>query len=313
MIGAPDRDIRCPLTGSTDIGIVQEIPARYLIDRYRRDLGIDVSVAFHGVDSIAFCESNTTGLKFFSPPVTGAADMYAGLRKQGWYDPADKFEFSVGAAAVKPGDRVLDVGCGAGHFAQHVPEADYVGHDADSAGQGEGERAATLSGDLAGLAKDHAESFDDVTVFQVLEHAADPVQFTRDCLALLKPGGKLVIGVPDSDSYLGELRNFVLNAPPHHVTWWNAKSLIALAAITGLEDPVLHTAPVEVWEARLYWMARFQRGLTRRNAPMFEVSRRGRIVTVAAYLLAGLAERFLAPQCRPRRDHGAGRAKRRVR
>lgn len=291
MSGPPDCAILCPLTGTRDIRVIQRIPAKLLIDRYRRDLGIDIADAFDGIDSIAFCESPATGLKFFSPAIAGASDLYAGLRGQGWYDPDNKYEFSIGAATTRPGDRVLDIGCGAGQFARHVPEARYVGHDADGAGQG----AATLSGNLEDLAAEYADAFDVVTAFQVLEHDPDPAGFVRACLALLKPGGTLAIGVPDSDSYLGTMRNFVLNAPPHHVTWWNKKSLTRLARIAGLEDPALHTAPVEGWEARLYWMARIQNRLAPRGAPLFDASRRGRIATVAAYLLAGLAERFLSP------------------
>ena len=217
----------------------------------------------------------------------------AGPHVMVWYDPDNKYEFSLGAAATRPGDRVLDVGCGAGHFARHVPGADYIGQDDDGAGAAHG--MATVSGSLGDLVADHAEAFDVVTAFQVLEHAPDPVAFLRACLALLKPGGTLVIGVPDHESYLGNLRNFVLNAPPHHVTWWNQKSLTRLAQSVGLEEPALHPAPVEWWEARLYWMARIQNRLSPRNAAMFEPSRRGRAVTVAAYLLAGLAERFLTP------------------
>ena len=294
MTGSPGCEVVCPLTGSAEVDVLQHIPAAYLIDRYRRDLDIDISTTFDRAFSVAFCESWATGLKFFSPPLTGGGEMYAALRGQGWYDPADKFEFDIGASAVKPGDRVLDVGCGAGHFARHVPEADYTGHDADVEEGGTG--VAMLSGDLGDLARDHTGSFDVISAFQVLEHAADPVKFARDCLALLKPGGTLVIGVPDRDSYIGSLRNSVLNAPPHHVTWWNTKSLTKLSEIVGLKDPMFHTAPVEAWEARLYWMARIQRRLLPRNAPMFNASRRGRIATVAAYLLAGLAERVLTPR-----------------
>lgn len=283
--------IRCPLTGSPDVKILQRIPAILLIDRWRRDLGIDVAAAFDAIDSIAFCESRTTGLKFFTPPVTGAAGMYAGLRRQGWYDPVDKYEFSVGATATRPGGRVLDIGCGAGHFARHVPEVEYTGFEADAAAVS----GTTLSGDLGCIVREHGATFDVVTAFQVLEHAADPMGFLRQCVALLKPGGTVVIGVPDHESYLGRLRNFVLNAPPHHVTWWNAQSLTALAGLTGLEGAILHAAPVEEWEARLYWMARFQRYFTRRKADLFEGSGRGRAATIAAYLLAGLAQMVLTP------------------
>lgn len=277
--------IVCPLTGSADVDLIQHIPTRYLTDRYRRDLDIDLGDIFDGIETIGFYESRTTGLKFFAPAVTAPPGIYAGLRRQGWYDPPDKFEFTVGAAAVSPGDRVLDIGCGAGHFAKHVPDAEYTGLDASPHAVAAGIR--TLPGGLSDIATSHANEFDVVTAFQVLEHAADPLAFIRDAMALLRPGGTLVIGVPDGDSYLGTLANFVLNAPPHHVTWWNAQSLTALAEIAGLADVALHRAPVEAWEARLYWMARVQRWLRPSGADLFEVSRWGRGATVGAYLLAG--------------------------
>lgn len=299
MSGRGDRkraahtNVVCPLTGSPDVDLIQHIPVRYLIDRYRRDLDIDLGDIFDGIDSVGFYESRATGLKFFTPAVTAPPGIYANLRQQGWYDPPDKFEFIVGAAAVNPGDRVLDIGCGAGHFAKHVPHADYTGLDASPEAVAAG--LATLSGDLSDIAQSHAGQFDVVTAFQVLEHAADPLAFIRDARALLKPGGTLVIGVPDSDSYLGTLANFVLNAPPHHVTWWNPRSLTALAEIAGLEDVQLHHAPVEPWEARLYRMARVQRWLRPRGADLFEGSRWGRVATVAAHLLAGVAHRAVPP------------------
>lgn len=299
MSGASDRgsggdtDVICPITGSADVTLIQHLPTRIVIERYRRDLNIDLGAIFDGIDTIGFWESSTTGLKFFTPAVTAPPEIYAGLRQKGWYDPPDKFEFKIGAAAMQPGDRVLDIGCGAGHFAKYVPHAEYTGFDAspDAAAAG----IPTLSGDLWEITQTHAEQFDVVTAFQVLEHAADPVAFIRALQALLKPGGTLVIGVPDADSYLGTLANFVLNAPPHHVTWWNARSLTALAEIAGLEDARLHHAPVEAWEARLYWMARIQRRLRPRGAALFEDSRRGRLATVAAYLLAAFTERFRTP------------------
>lgn len=267
LTGSP---VVCPLTGAPDVALIQHIPTRYLIDRYRRDLDIDLGDIFDGIDRIGFYESRATGLRFFTPAVTAPPEIYANLRKQGWYDPPDKFEFAIGAAAVKPGDRVLDIGSGAGHFATHVPHADYVGIDT-----------------ATGAAKPEPGSFDVVTAFQVLEHVADPLAFIRDAAACLKPGGTLVIGVPNADSYIGTLANFVLNAPPHHVTWWNARSLTALAESAGLEDVQLHHAPVEPWEARLYWMARVQQRLRPRGAALFEGSRWGWVVTVASYLVAG--------------------------
>ena len=71
--------------------------------------------------------------------------------------------------------------------------------------------------------------FDVVCAFQVLEHVADPLAFIAEAKARLNPGGLLFIGVPNRESYVGRLRDFPLDMPPHHVMRWSRRALAALA------------------------------------------------------------------------------------
>ena len=48
---------------------------------------------------------------------------------------------------------------------------------------------------------------------------ADPLDFSRDLVKCVRPGGRLCIVVPSLTSPLTEIPNFVLNAPPNHLSW----------------------------------------------------------------------------------------------
>lgn len=47
--------------------------------------------------------------------------------------------------------------------------------------------------------------FDVVTVWDVLEHAADPTAFLHECRRILKPGGLLVVNYPDIGTWIAKL------------------------------------------------------------------------------------------------------------
>src|SRR5690606_24625687 len=45
-----------------------------------------------------------------------------------------------------------------------------------------------------------SESFDVILAGELIEHLETPYEFLRDCLALLRPGGKLVLSTPNPNS-----------------------------------------------------------------------------------------------------------------
>ena len=77
-----------------------------------------------------------TGMYFFEPRLEGDGEFYSTfykhinmpkrlrVRGKGW-----RREFDMASERVRPGDRVLDVGCGFASFRTVVPQANYTGLD----------------------------------------------------------------------------------------------------------------------------------------------------------------------------------------
>ena len=119
--------LACPLTGDPRVEVLEEIPASLLVDCYQRDLGIDITSEFSGIEFLSLCHNVHSDLIFFSPAITGSSRFYQALRTFHWYYPPDKFEYDRAASWIQPGDSVLDIGCGSGHFSTYLPDAIYTG------------------------------------------------------------------------------------------------------------------------------------------------------------------------------------------
>jgi hypothetical protein len=61
--------------------------------------------------------------------------------------------------------------------------------------------------------------------------------------------------MPSRDSAITEIPNFVLNAPPHHLNWWNEDALRALADCLDLLTEAIEAGPFS-FDTIIYWMGR---------------------------------------------------------
>jgi SAM-dependent methyltransferase len=116
----------------------------------------------------------------------------------------------------------------------------------------EGVRNETLAQHLVR----HAASYDAVCCFQVLEHVRDPRALFAEIVQAAKPGGLLCIGVPHVPSALTRIPNFVINAPPHHLTWWTKAALLELARSAGAIVESVENVPWGAGDSRIYWIER---------------------------------------------------------
>lgn len=91
-----------------------------------------------------------------------------------------------------------------------------------------------LSLTLKELAAEKTSYFDAVCSFQVLEHVPDPLNFIKEMIQLIKPGGKLIITVPNANSFLKYDKRNLLDQPPHHMTRWCLKTFESLIKLVPL-------------------------------------------------------------------------------
>jgi SAM-dependent methyltransferase len=145
--------------------------------------------------------------------------------------------------SVVPRGRLLDFGCGAGAFARWMAKSGYevVGIEPFSLGEPLKEEGLTLVRESLESASTHLGTFDVITMWQVLEHLKNPVEVLEQLKKLLRPGGRLIVSVPNFGSMQSTLFRgawFHLD-PPRHLIHFDQKTLrdcMVRAGLTPAEE-----------------------------------------------------------------------------
>lgn len=141
---------------------------------------------------------------------------------------------------VQPPGRLLDFGCGWGFFLGVARERGWEPYGLEPLpGHAVHARArfgATVVTDILHDDTFPPDSFDVITAFQVLEHLPDPASDFGRLRRMLKPGGVILIEVPNIDTWSVRLlgprhRHFVQD----HLTFFSARTLALLLEKHGFE------------------------------------------------------------------------------
>ena len=152
------------------------------------------------------------------------------LRK--WY-PQDWLQKPVAG----PMPRLLDFGCGAGHFLSAMAKQGWVatGLDASPAMAEPHRESRILAGTLPHPSLS-PRSFELITMWHVLEHVHDPVEVLNHARKLLVPGGSIVLAVPNAAGW--QSRHYGADwfglELPRHLSHFSEASLGRCAAAAGL-------------------------------------------------------------------------------
>jgi SAM-dependent methyltransferase len=279
---------------------VGHIPVSDLVKGYRRHLGLDVSACFSGMDKLLEKHCAKCDLRYFLPVVTGDERFYATLSAKNWYYMEEKPEFAMARRYVGRDDRVLEAGAGRGAFARNCPGG-YRGLEFNRAAAEQAKRdgVEVLVEPLEAHAARHAGAYDVTCAFQVLEHVADPRGFVGMLARLTRPGGRIIVSVPNEDGLPGETMNAFLNLPPHHVTRWSPRALTALSEGAGLALEAIEYESVASfhlgWHVAQRLCRRIAPGLVARPGRRVRMDRRGYLAWRTLWLLGAVSARFLRP------------------
>ncbi|MFC1495463.1 class I SAM-dependent methyltransferase [Thermodesulfobacteriota bacterium] len=220
----------CIMCNSHKLLLIRQIPSSDIVKAWINTFKHNIANSFHGIDKIYLFKCAQCHISFFSPNVHDSADsIYTVLEQRDWYYMEEKWEYTMALKDIKYSDNVLEIGCGKGAFLKKIKNklgAYTLGIDMNNSAIIEAKKAGLLAEkkDLKNLTTEISHNFDVICCFQLLEHVADPKYFIEQCCLLLKPEGKLILGLPNANSFLKYQFN-ILDMPPHHFTRWSKNTL----------------------------------------------------------------------------------------
>jgi len=138
------------------------------------------------------------------------------------------------------GARVLDVGCGRGVVLGELANRGFEVHGVEVsavAARGADSRAQIRVASRLADAGYPPAYFDQVLIWHVLEHLADPRETLAEACRIMRPGGRLIVAVPNFGSWQSEWSGaawFHLDLP-RHLYHFPLLALRRLLAETGFE------------------------------------------------------------------------------
>ena len=194
--------------------------------------------------SVLICTECKFGFGY--PFVGGDETFYSILHEQKGY-PGWKWDYNYAIRNILDGNKprkILDIGAGEGLFLKRLdPDIQkFATEGSDQTRRILQDAGINVFGDLDEISREHGNSFDSITIFQVLEHISGFEQILAQAYKLLKIKGILVISVPELQSMIDQEK--YTGCPdmiPNHINKFSSKSLTLAIENAGFTvDKVVH-------------------------------------------------------------------------
>lgn len=237
--------VTSPFDSTKTCELVEHVSTEEIVRLYRDYFQTDVERFFKQIDHISIYKCPVSQLEFFYPiGLDGDSRFYEELSKGAWYYQTERWENNQSLSFIKPGESVLEIGSGSGFFGKYLaekfPGVNYLGLELNEKAVKDGVESGVrlIAEDSRTHSLKNSGKYDVVCSFQVFEHVSNIRALYEDAIKLLRPGGYLLVAVPNND--LAFLRrnvmySKVLNMPPHHVNLFTPKSLENIGNLMGLK------------------------------------------------------------------------------
>jgi SAM-dependent methyltransferase len=184
-----------------------------------------------------------------------------GRRLDAFFDRQAERATAALPAMVRPG-RLLDVGCGDGRFLKAMQgrgwQVEGLETDPVAAGLARRRTGATIHESYLEATPLSESAFDMVSLLHVLEHVPDPRATLTTAHRLLKPGGTLLIAIPNIQCIEASVfgRNWYPLDLPRHYWGFTPHTLVRLVEECGFAAPRVHHFPFLFAPQSLRYVAR---------------------------------------------------------
>jgi SAM-dependent methyltransferase len=214
------------------------------------------------------------GLGYLNPrPTLDEVDRYY---PRSYFDQRrgnlDRYTKEAAYLRSKPG-RLLDIGAASGAFLAVMKDRGWDVLGIEPAAAAENSYGVRILKDaFPGSTSLPSDAFDAITAWAVFEHLHDPAASFRECARLLRPGGRLVLQVPNLRSI--QSRWALQEDVPRHLYFFTPTTLRSYGDTVGLRlRRVVHTTDLFGGSGRGILRLALLRALGKSVEDFFEVKR----------------------------------------
>lgn len=210
--------MNCPLCKSGNYKKIKDIEIGNLIEMWNQNWKFNPISNIYVDKILEKRECDNCGIFYYNYHLFDSKEMYEQMEKIEGYYPTFRPTYQIAydiIDEIKP-QKLLEIGSGNGSFLEYIKDIVPI-----IKGSEYNDLAVKICKSkglnvTSKLINEIEENFDVICHHEVFEHIFDTKNFMKDCVRLLKKGGKLIIGCPNPESIRKITGDSELHLPPHH-------------------------------------------------------------------------------------------------